>query len=136
MAFDFGVGRARRESELLGEDIEDAGQTERGCVLRHRAGRKVRKIKLTFFRCGWHERFLRDGDERRAESLISVADCQIKLRFDVACSSREALEIEEIGIKQMRRDGVAERGQHGTADVWNLRLKLRDQTLDARAFQI
>src|SRR5437764_755828 len=101
MAFDFGVGCARREAELLGEDIKDAGQAERGCVLRHRAGRKVAQIKLTFFRCGWHERFLRDGDERRAESLISVADCQIKLRFDVARSGCETLKVEEIGIEQV-----------------------------------
>src|SRR5437868_12901968 len=128
MALDFGVGRARREAELLGEDMEDAGQPERGCVLRQRAGRTVRKIKLTFFRCGWHERFLRDGDERRAEFFISVADCQIKLRFDVACSGCETLEVEEIRIKEVRRDGVAERRQHGTADVWSLRLKLCDAT--------
>ena len=46
VAFDFRKRRARREAELLGEDVEYAGETDEGCVLSDCSGRKLAEIKF------------------------------------------------------------------------------------------
>jgi hypothetical protein len=46
VAFDFRKCRARREAQLLGEDVEDAGETDQRGVFGDCAAGKVGQIKL------------------------------------------------------------------------------------------
>ena len=41
VTFDFGIRRARSETDLFGEDVEDAGETDERRVLGNGARRKV-----------------------------------------------------------------------------------------------
>src|SRR5689334_17387970 len=61
---------------------------------------------------------------------------ELEFGFDVASRVAQVFEVEETVIQQVRGSGVAERVQHRRADVWNLQLKVRDQLLDASAFQV
>ena len=65
-----------------------------------------------------------------------MADSQIEFRLDVADRRSELLEIEESVIEQMRRHGIAERGEHRAANMRSLFFQIRDQTIDSRALQV
>ena len=63
-----------------------------------------------------------------------MPDNRIEFRFDVRSERREMFEIEELRVEQVRRDGVAERGEQRTADVRDLAFEFLDQPFDARSF--
>ena len=54
MTFDFGKGRARRQPELLGEDVEDTGKTDESREFSDCSGRKVFQVELALLSRRWH----------------------------------------------------------------------------------
>src|SRR5262249_12840306 len=52
VAFDFGEGRTRSQTQLFGEDVENAGETNQRREFRDRSGREISKVNLALFaRC-------------------------------------------------------------------------------------
>ena len=54
---DFRKGRARRETELPGEDVEDTGETNQRRVFGDRAGRKLAQVDLALLGRGHARKF-------------------------------------------------------------------------------
>jgi hypothetical protein len=67
VAFDLGISRARSETELFGEEIEDACEAHEPRVSVDRAGRKTAEIQIELFLFGCHETILQ---ETRADEMF------------------------------------------------------------------
>jgi hypothetical protein len=52
VSFDLGKRRARRQAELFGEDVKDAGETNERGVFSDGPGGKITEVNLTL--CGRH----------------------------------------------------------------------------------